>query len=161
VLVPRLTLLRTIVHSEKARTRVPREGHTPQASSVSRHRVLRARPRALLARATRKPSCAPFYPSPSVLGSMSSFRFRAGTERSFASRVSPQLVARWQYPFPQPFTRPRLRSERRVPLQSRTGAYEAIGRHAWGQCPSPHQRPSCGLTPACSGLASLAADARR
>ena len=137
------------------------ERSTPQASSVSRYGALRIGPRALsreqhanrpahlLTPCLRFSAPGPHFASgrapigPSRLVSRRN-RSQGGNAPSF--RLSIVLASGPSVGFP---------------LQSPAGPFEAIGRHAWGQCPSLHQEPSCGLTSACSGLASLAPDARR
>jgi hypothetical protein len=137
------------------------ERSTPQVSSVSRHGALRIGPRAL----SREQHAN--RPAPLVTPCL---RFSAPCPHSASGQapIGPsRLVSRRNRS--QGGTPPSLSLSivlASVPSvgflsQSPPGAFEAIGRHAWGQCPSLHQAPSCGLTSACSGLASLAADARR
>jgi len=120
-----------------------------------------ASPRVPLARATRIRSRVPCCSPSSRLGPVSSLRLWGGhlSVRRISNRARSVRAA--TTPFRQVAGRPRLRSESQAPL---TGTTRVSRSH---QAPyvaaisaSPH-KPSCGLTSACSGLAALAADARR
>ncbi len=153
-------------HRSRRRTQhqAPPQGFTlrPRPSpSVSRHHGRRINSRALSQEQHaygRVYLCAPCLRASARCHHCT---FGAGTERCFAFRTAPVPFVRQRHPFARWPVGPA--SGRNVGLLSQAppGFLEAIRRHAWRQSPSSPHKPSCGLTSACSGLAALAADARR